>query len=167
MGSILQVNSIGRFVLLSVVFALLQTFEQMLRARVALATRLSIKRLVMERILYSEVGSLQTRYEQAFGEAVRTEQLEARVFDDINETLHLFNHVIPTIARGVYAFAMQCVELYAQRANIDLLSIVRPTVVGVCGEVVNLGFSRVIDDQQLITLQVPSASGRTECTAIA
>jgi len=41
---------------------------------------LLIKRLVLERILYSKVGSLQQRYQDVFGSEVRTEQLEVHVF---------------------------------------------------------------------------------------
>src|SRR5688500_11220798 len=58
----ISTGGIFRFIGLSLLFALLQTFESMLRARVALATRLAVKHLVMERILYSEIGSLQQRY---------------------------------------------------------------------------------------------------------
>jgi hypothetical protein len=37
---------------------------QVLRNRVLLANRLAIKRLVMERILYSEIGALQEKYKE-------------------------------------------------------------------------------------------------------
>jgi hypothetical protein len=47
-------------------------------------------------------------FQNAFGISVmRTEELEARVADDIGETLHLFNFIIPTFARGFYAFLLQ------------------------------------------------------------
>ncbi len=74
--------AIGAFVAFSVVYAVVQTVEQVMRTRVMLANRLLIKRLVLERILYSEVGSLQQRYLAVFGEEVRTDQLEQHVFND-------------------------------------------------------------------------------------
>jgi len=44
---------------------------------------------------------------QIFGEDVRTDQLESRVFSDISMTLHLFNYTLPSILRGSFAFVRQ------------------------------------------------------------
>ena len=96
-----------------------------------------IKRLVLERILYSELGSLQERYMSIFGEEVRTEQLESHVFNDINETLNLFNTTIPSMMRGAYTLALSAHELYQNKDAFDVLAIVRPSVVGLVSEGVN------------------------------
>jgi hypothetical protein len=48
-----------------------------------------------------------------FGDVVRTDQLESRVFDDINETLTLFNFTIPSFLRSFYSFALQVSDIYS------------------------------------------------------
>jgi hypothetical protein len=70
--------------------------------RVDLANKLVVKRLVMERILYSEIGALQSRYLELFGVTVRPDQLDSQVFNDIAATLNLVNTLIPSIIRGSY-----------------------------------------------------------------
>ena len=130
-------TAIGNFVLFSLVFALVQTIEQVLRTRVLLANRLLIKRLVLERILYSELGSLQQRYFDVFGEEVRTEQLEMHVFNDISETLNLFNTTIPSLMRGAYTLVGSSHDLWLNRDAFDFLAILRPSIVGMTSEAVN------------------------------
>jgi hypothetical protein len=56
----------------------------------------------MERILYSEIGALQTKYLELFGVTVRPDQLDSQVFNDIAATLNLVNTLIPSIVRGSY-----------------------------------------------------------------
>lgn len=126
-------SAVSAFVLMSVMYAVLQSIEQLLRTRVMLQNRLVVKRLILERILYSEIGSLQSRYLEIFGEEVRTEQLEVHVFNDITETLQLFNSTIPSIVRGAYSFIFQAWDLYQAKLNIDILAILRPTLVGAIG----------------------------------
>ena len=141
------------FVILSCVYAVLYTVEQTARTRVMLANRLVVKRLVMERILYSEIGSLQSRYMEVFGEEVRTDQLESRVFSDISETLQLFNSTIPSILRGTYTFILQSHDLYGQRASIDILSILRPSIVGLVDEFINFAREKYLIEAQTVMMQ--------------
>jgi ABC-type multidrug transport system fused ATPase/permease subunit len=121
--------------------------------RVLLANRLLIKRLVLERILYSELGSLQQRYQNVFGSEVRTDQLEAHVFNDINETLNLFNTTLPSMMRGAYTLAISAHELYTNRDAFDVLSLIRPSIVGLVGESVNWMREKYIVDAQTIAMQ--------------
>jgi len=145
--------AIGSFMGLSIVYALVQTIEQVLRTRVLLANRLLIKRLVLERILYSELGSLQEAYMQQFGEHVRTENLEAHVFNDIHETLNLFNNTLPSMLRGVVTLGVSGHELWQNRAAFDVLAILRPSVVGLMSECVNYVREKWIVDVQTIMQQ--------------
>ncbi len=146
-------SAIGSFVGLSIVYALVQTLEQVVRTRVLLANRLLIKRLVLERILYSELGSLQQRYQDVFGSEVRTDQLEAHVFNDINETLNLFNNTLPSMVRGAYTLTVSAAELYQNRDAFDVLSLIRPSVVGLVGESVNWLREKYIVDAQTLAMQ--------------
>jgi hypothetical protein len=79
---------------------------------------------------------------------VRVDQLEGRVVTDISETLHLFNGLIPDILRGLFAWTAQARELYNNRAQIDFLSVARPTLVGLAGEAADLLRERFCSDVQ-------------------
>jgi ABC-type multidrug transport system fused ATPase/permease subunit len=146
-------TAIGSFVLFSLVYALVQTVEQVLRTRVLLANRLLIKRLVLERILYSELGSLQEKYHEVFGEEVRTEQLEMHVFNDISETLNLFNTTIPSLLRGAYTLVGSSHDLWLNREAFDVLAILRPSIVGLTSEAVNYVREKMIVDAQTLQQQ--------------
>lgn len=138
---------------MNMVYACLQTLDMTLRTRMNLANRLLVKRLVMERILYSEIGALQQRYLEVFGETIRTEELENRVFKDISESLHLFNFTIPSIVRNSFTLVGQAYSLYQVRKKIDALTILRPTIVGMVGEAVELMRYKTIETEQMLEQQ--------------
>ena len=150
-------SSLLAFAAMSLMYSLLHTLEELLRSRLLLLNRLVIRRLVLERILYSEVGSLQLRYAALFGGeksvGVRTDQLEVLVFNDINETLQLFNNTIPHLFRSSYILLLSTRELWQQRAVIDVLSILRPSIVGFSSELLNLARDRLVLDPQSVALQ--------------
>ena len=149
-------STLAAFASMSLMYSLLHTVEDLLRTRLLLLNRLVIRRLVMERILYSEVGSLQERYALLFGgekSVLRTEQLEVFVFNDINETLHLFNSTIPSIFRSTYTLLLSTSDLWGQRSSIDVLSILRPSIVGFTSELLNLVRDRLVLDPQTVALQ--------------
>ena len=149
-------SSLVAFAAMSLMYSLLHTVEELLRSRLLLLNRLVIRRLVMERILYSEVGSLQLRYAAVIGgekAVVRTEQLEVLVFNDINETLQLFNSTIPHLFRSTYTLLLSTSDLWQQRSAIDVLSILRPSIVGFSSELLNLLRDRLVLDPQSVALQ--------------
>jgi hypothetical protein len=55
----LVTSEIGQYVLCTMAYAFVQVAIDKLRRRVSLANKLLVKRLVMEKILFSEIGSLQ------------------------------------------------------------------------------------------------------------
>ena len=114
-----------------------------------LANRMVIKRMVMEKILFSEIGALQERYRSLFGEDVRTEQLEARVYGDISMALYLFNHIVPSTIRTGFTFVRQARDLYLRRQDIHMLGVLRPTVVMIVTEVIEELRRQFIDVRQL------------------
>ena len=150
-------SSLLAFATMSLMYSLLHTLEELLRSRLLLLNRLVIRRLVMERILYSEVGSLQQRYAAMFGGeksvGVRTDRLELLVFTDIHETLQLFNSTIPHLFRSTYTLLLSTSDLWQQRAAIDVLSILRPSIVGFSSELLNLLRDRLLLDPQTVALQ--------------
>lgn len=137
----------------SILYACIQTAEQWTRTRLLLANRFVVKRLIMQRILYSEVGSLQARYRLVFGEEVNTEKLENQLFADISETLNLFTFTFPNIVRALYTFWLNALDLWNRRHSIDLLAITRPALVGLFDEILNTIRRRVYVERQTLAMQ--------------
>lgn len=145
-GKPLERGSLGLYTLLTLVYAAIHTFDQILKNRVQLAQKLVIKRLIVERILFSEIGSLERKFQQLFGTtAARPDQLEVRIFRDISDTLHLFNFTLPTLVRGIWTVALQGRELYRQREAIDGLAIGRPALVMLVQEGLDYALDQVVD----------------------
>ena len=154
------------FVVYSLLYSLLHTCEELLRTRLLLLNRLLIKRMLVERILWSEPGELQRRCELLFGTSgmdssamdrgqggLRTELLETVVFNDINDTLTLFNSTLPSLMRSAYTLVLSSMDLYRARDSIDVLSILRPSILGLASESLNLLHSTYILDRQSLQLQ--------------
>ena len=152
----------------SLLYSLLHTCEELLRTRLLLLNRLLIKRMLVERILWSEPGELQQRCELLFGTGgmdgsaaamdrgqggLRTELLESVVFNDINDTLTLFNSTLPSLMRSGYTLVLSSMDLYRARDRIDILSLLRPSILGVVTESLNLLHSSYILDRQSLQLQ--------------
>ena len=159
------------FALYSVLYSLLHTGEEVLRTRLLLLNRLLIKRMLVERILWSEPGELQQRCELLFGTngmdsstldrgqgAIRTELLETVVFNDINDTLTLFNSTLPSLVRSGYTLVLSSMDLYYARDRIDILSILRPSILGVVTESLNVLHSTYVLDRQSLQLQLNALS---------
>lgn len=145
-GKSSESGSLSLYTLLTIIYAAIHTLDQILKNRVQLAQKLVIKRLVVERILFSEIGSLERKFKLLFGtSSVRPDQLEVRVFRDINDTLHLFNFTLPTLFRGMWTVIMQSRELYKQRGVIDILAIGRPAVVTIIQEGLDYALDQAVD----------------------
>ena len=154
------------FAFFSMLYSLLHTGEELLRTRLLLLNRLLIKRMLVERILWSEPGELQQRCELLFGTSgmdssamdrgqggLRTELLESVVFNDINDTLTLFNSTLPSLMRSAYTLLLSSMDLYRARDRIDVLSILRPSILGLVTESLNVLHSTYILDRQSLQLQ--------------
>jgi hypothetical protein len=145
-GKSSESGSLSLYTLLTIIYAAIHTLDQILKNRVQLAQKLVIKRLVVERILFSEIGSLERKFKLLFGtSSVRPDQLEVRVFRDINDTLHLFNFTLPTLFRGMWTVVLQSRELYKQRGVIDILAIGRPAVVTIIQEGLDYVLDQAVD----------------------
>ena len=165
----LPVQVLSSFAFFSLLYSLLHTCEELLRTRLLLLNRLLIKRMLVERIVWSEPGELQQRCELLFGTGgmdgsstsvadrgqggLRTELLEAVVFNDINDTLTLFNSTLPSLLRSGYTLVLSSLDLYRARDRIDVLSILRPSILGLATESLNLLHSTYILDRQAWQLQ--------------
>lgn len=186
LGRGLSLPRIVLYATMALLYAVLHSFDQLLRNRVDVANRLTVKRLVMERILYSEFGALQRRYYQLFyaneeptarstnadnvrqsGFRVSTEELETRVLSDLHLTLHFFNFILPAFVRGIVDLAWQLNSLYGQRHELELVTLLRPSVVGFFGEMFNELRLRLVEEKQVLAEQNISADmSRIVCNMV-
>jgi ATP-binding cassette subfamily B multidrug efflux pump len=116
-GEQLTASLAYNYVALTVLYSLLENLDRHLNHRVQLVNRLLVKRLVLERILYSEIW--------AFNE-YQGRELEYRISTEIQTTLRLFSTIIPKLFSSIYAVYQESKDLYHNRHNIDLLSIGLP-----------------------------------------
>ena len=76
-----------------------------------------------------------------------------QVFNDISETLNLFNTTIPSLLRGAYTLVGSSHDLWLNREAFDVLAILRPSIVGMTSEAVNYVREKMIVDAQTIQQQ--------------
>jgi len=148
LGKGLDGSRIASLAMMTVLYAILHNLLELLRNRNHLESQLLTRRLVMEKILFSEIGAVQRRYETVFGETVRPEDMEEHVFRDVSDTVILFEVTIPSIIRGVAELLRETYELYIQRENIDLVALARPFALNTLLEAINLARWRYIEDRQ-------------------
>jgi hypothetical protein len=70
-----------KYIIFTFLFAFLQTIEAHLKNRVMLMNKYSVKKLILERMVYCELNTLKFFSEK---------DLERRISYDITSTLHLF-----------------------------------------------------------------------------
>jgi ABC-type bacteriocin/lantibiotic exporter with double-glycine peptidase domain len=105
------------YILYTTIYCFLQTLDRHLRNRVLLLNKFDIKRLVLERLVYSEVWALDF-YEQT--------DLERRISYDIQNTIQMFSVTVPNIFSNSITIFSEFRELYTRREQIDVLAIFRP-----------------------------------------
>lgn len=138
------------YALLSVVYSLVFTVEETLKNRILLANKLLVKKLIIEKFLYSEIGLLQSKYYEIYNENLTAEQLEQRIFTDISDTINLFNNIIPSILRSAYVFYTSATDLLRNYSNVSVLFYLRPSVVGLIYEACNTIMEKYITDVQAL-----------------
>ena len=116
---------------LTVLYALLNTLDFQIKMRLAQQDKIIIKRMVLERVLHSEIGELE-RLTDAAGH-----ELEAKIVNDISQTMQLVTFTLPTTAGAIYTFMREGNDLYKIRARLDAYVMLRPVLVG--------AFTQVID----------------------
>ena len=107
----LSQTAMAAYALMALAHTAIQTTENTLRNRVDYELRLVVRRLVLEKVVFSELGALQRSYVRAFNETVNPVLLEARISLDLYDTLYLFNFLIPNILRGSVAVMQTFSEL--------------------------------------------------------
>jgi len=142
-GKQLTASLAQNYVIYTVLYSLLENLERHLNNRVTLVNRLVVKRLVLEKILYSEVW--------AFGE-YQGRELEYRISNEIHMTLRLFSTIIPKLFSSFYAIYQESRDLYANRAQIDLLSVGLPMCSMVVWKCVDWTKTQIMGRRKLTTV---------------
>lgn len=110
------------FVVKTFLFAILDSLNRYLKNRVALENKFEIRRLVLEKILFAEVGELET---------IKSADLEHKVMSDISSTLNFVNSYLPSLVSGIYTFVVEGSSLILRRKAIDPLALAYPIVITV------------------------------------
>eukprot|EP00467_Chlorarachnion_reptans_P007762 CAMPEP_0114493946 /NCGR_PEP_ID=MMETSP0109-20121206/4382_1 /TAXON_ID=29199 /ORGANISM="Chlorarachnion reptans, Strain CCCM449" /LENGTH=797 /DNA_ID=CAMNT_0001670935 /DNA_START=30 /DNA_END=2423 /DNA_ORIENTATION=- len=148
LGRSLDGSKIIQMAVMTVLYSALHNLLEILRNRNHLESQLLTRRLVLEKILFSEIGAVESRYETVFGETVRAEDMEEHVFRDVSDTVILFEVTIPSIIRGAAELLRETYELYTQRNKIDLVALFRPFALNAALESINLARWRFIGEKQ-------------------
>lgn len=85
------------YTFLTLLYSFLENVDKHLNTRVSLMNRLLVKRLVLERILYSEISSFNEYHGR---------ELEIRISAEIQTTLRLFSFIFPNMLSSIYAICM-------------------------------------------------------------
>lgn len=113
------------FITKTVLFALLESLNRYVKSRVSLENKFEIRRLVLERILYSEIDELDKITRSYSG------SLEDKVARDITSTLNFINKYLPSLVSGLFAFLVEGSELWKKRKSINTLSFIYPIFISV------------------------------------
>jgi ABC-type multidrug transport system fused ATPase/permease subunit len=111
------------FVVKTVLFAILDSLNRYLKNRLSLENKFEIRRLVLERILYSEIDELDKITKSYSG------SLEDKVARDITSTLNFINKYLPSLVSGIYAFVVEGSELFKKRKSINTLAFAYPIAI--------------------------------------
>lgn len=79
---------------MALLYSFLETLDRHIKTRASMMDKFLIKRLVLERLLYSELCAV---------EGLNSRELEYRIMNDISTTLHFFTFTIPTIGSNIFA----------------------------------------------------------------
>eukprot|EP01113_Clastostelium_recurvatum_P036157 TRINITY_DN5120_c0_g1_i4.p1 TRINITY_DN5120_c0_g1~~TRINITY_DN5120_c0_g1_i4.p1 ORF type:complete len:984 (+),score=190.33 TRINITY_DN5120_c0_g1_i4:65-3016(+) len=166
-GRSLNIQLIRNYLLLTLVHSIIDTVTRHINARLAAQNKLVVRRLVMERLLYSELPAFEKLTTR--GRSIAATDLEVRISSSIHHTLNFFNDNLPTIGASLYALLSEGSALVkAQRERrrravlglgilgadtallpiIDPLLIVHPIVTGLIKKISAILRSGIIDSKQ-------------------
>eukprot|EP01133_Synstelium_polycarpum_P016165 gene16165-19239_t len=90
--------------------------------------QLLIRRMVMEKLLYSEIGAFDfLRKKNNVGPL----ELEFKISSSINSTISFFTYTVPDFFAALYAFVAEGSDLLARKSKIDPLIILHPILIAV------------------------------------
>ncbi|KYR00105.1 putative non-transporter ABC protein [Tieghemostelium lacteum] len=117
-----------KYVVLTIYYSILDNIHSHLISIVAVENRLQIRRMVMEKLLYSEIGAFDfLRKKKRIGPY----ELEYRISSSINTTISFFTFTLPNFFASFYAFVIEATLLLRKGNKIDPLIILHPILIAV------------------------------------
>ncbi|EFA76103.1 putative non-transporter ABC protein [Heterostelium album PN500] len=117
-----------KYVLLTIYYAVLDNLNTHLIKLVSVENQLLIRRMVMEKLLYSEIGAFDfLRKKNNIGPL----ELEFKISSSINTTISFFTYTIPDFFATLYAFVVEGSDLFRSRRKIDPLIILHPILIAI------------------------------------
>ncbi|KAF2069864.1 hypothetical protein CYY_008817 [Polysphondylium violaceum] len=117
-----------KYVILTIYYAILDNFNTHLISIVSLENKLQIRRLVMEKLLYSEIGAFDfLRKKKNIGPA----ELEFKLSSSINTTISFFTYTVPEFVASLYAFSVEGYYLWSKKKKIDPLIVLHPILIAI------------------------------------
>ncbi|GAM23859.1 hypothetical protein SAMD00019534_070340 [Acytostelium subglobosum LB1] len=117
-----------KYVLLTIYYAILDNINSHLIKLVATENQLFIRRMVMEKLLYSEIGAFDfLRKKNNIGPL----ELEFKISSSINTTISFFTYTLPEFFAAMYALLVEGSDLFSRRKKIDPLIILHPILIAI------------------------------------
>ncbi|EGG17983.1 putative non-transporter ABC protein [Cavenderia fasciculata] len=121
-------SSMVKYVMLTVYYVILDNIHNHLIKLVSAENQLFIRRMVMEKLLYSEIGAFDfMRKKNNIGPL----ELEFKISSSISSTISFFTYTIPDLISSAYAFAVEGSDLLKRKNKIDPLIILHPILIAI------------------------------------
>eukprot|EP00762_Andalucia_godoyi_P007366 ANDGO_01580.mRNA.1 ABC transporter H family member 4 len=120
----------SQYALATLAHAALDTLDRTLRNRVATTNKWLVRRMVLEKLLFCDLGAMDGSQGSLISQQLASDgALEQKIQGEISSALNLFHYTIPAALSTVYAAFRESVDLWKRRDHVDVLAIVRPSVV--------------------------------------
>ncbi len=149
-------TSVGLLLMYKVVgvclwYTALKSLDRYVLGKLDLRLRMLMRRLVMEKIIYSEMGSVEKAYEKKLGIKVEPRVLERQLIKDLNDTMGVIFVKLPNTFTISSRLANHLYALYMKREQLNWILISYPFLYHflreVVGAVTTWELSEKLDDE--------------------
>ena len=120
----ISMHVIYKIVGLTLYYSSLRTCLRYANGRINLRLRMLMRRLIMEKIVYSEIGALQNAYSSTLGYPIDPRQLERQIMRDLNSSINVIFEQIPNTFTHSSRLCRNAYSLYNKRDKLDYILIV-------------------------------------------
>ncbi|EGC36488.1 hypothetical protein DICPUDRAFT_77869 [Dictyostelium purpureum] len=139
-------SEVTRYVILTIYYAILDNINNHLISIVSQENRLQIKRLVMEKLLYSEIGAFDFLKKK---KNIGPVEIEYKLSSSINTTISFFTFTIPDLIASLYAFVIEGSELLKNKNKIDPLIVLHPILIAIYQKVSQKLREHLVENNEL------------------
>ena len=121
--STISIKIIYKIVGLTLYYSSLRTCTRYINGRINLKLRMLMRRLIMEKIIYSEIGALQIAYASTLGYPIDPRQLERQIMRDLNSSINVIFEQIPNTFTHSSRLCKNIYTLYQKKEKLDYILI--------------------------------------------